>query len=119
MIQDGNQLLANPDGDRSSGSVELGATTVRVVVFWYDVTKSPRSRKVPSGFNATDPNAYPTAGWAPYDTIIRDAKQDGMTVDLTVAGGAPVPLGDSVNPRELGFEPSSIRGQAGCRPCQP
>jgi len=88
MIQDGNQLLANPAGILQRFRL-LGATTVRVVVFWYDVTKNPGSRKVPSGFNATDPNAYPKANWAPYDAIVRDAKQDGITVDMTVAGGAP------------------------------
>jgi hypothetical protein len=88
MIQDGNHLLANPAGTLERFRL-LGASTVRVVVFWYQVTKNPTSRKVPSRFNATDPNAYPAANWAPYDAIIRDAKQAGITVDLTVAGGAP------------------------------
>jgi hypothetical protein len=88
MIQDGNHLLADPQGTLERFRL-LGATTVRVVVFWYQVTRNPGSRKRPSGFNATDPNAYPAANWAPYDTIIKDATQDGITVDLTVAGGSP------------------------------
>jgi hypothetical protein len=89
MIQDGSHLLADPQGTLARFRL-LGATTVRVVVFWHDVTRSPGSRTAPSGFNATDPNAYPAANWAPYDAIVRDAKKDGITVDMTVAGGAPV-----------------------------
>jgi hypothetical protein len=88
MIQDGTQLGLNPSATLQRFRL-LGATTVRVIVFWYAVAKNPGSRKAPSGFNATDPNAYPAANWAPYDTIVRDAKQDGLTVDFTVAGGAP------------------------------
>jgi len=88
MIQDGNQLLADPAGTLQRFRL-LGASAVRVVVFWYDVTRNPGSRSVPKGFNAADPNAYRAATWAPYDTIVREAKQDGITVDMTVAGGAP------------------------------
>jgi hypothetical protein len=88
IIQDGTQLLANVPGTLEKFR-ELGATTVRVVVFWYSVAPHPTASKIPAHFNGSDPNAYPASGWAPYDQIVQDAKQDGLTIDFTVAGGAP------------------------------
>jgi hypothetical protein len=67
---------------------ELGANTVRVIIPWAMIAPSPASTKKPS-FNAADPNAYPASGWAPYDAVVQTAKQDGLTVDFTVSGGAP------------------------------
>jgi hypothetical protein len=57
---------------------------------WYYVAPDPSARRVPAGFDATDPAAYPDSGWAPYDAVVQDAQQDGMRVYLTIAGGAPV-----------------------------
>jgi hypothetical protein len=88
MIEDGPVLMADPAGTLQRFRL-LGATAVRVFVFWSSVTKNPNARKQPSHFNAADPNAYPAANWATYDTIVRDAKQDGITIDFTVSGGAP------------------------------
>lgn len=67
---------------------ELGANTVRVIIPWATIAPSPTSTKKPS-FNAVDPTAYPASGWAPYDAVVQTAKQDGLTVDFTVSGGAP------------------------------
>jgi hypothetical protein len=67
----------------------LGATTVRVIMHWSLVAPKPTSNDMPAGFDATDPNAYPPSAWAPYDRIVRDAAADGMSIDLTIAGGAP------------------------------
>ena len=89
MIQDGPLLMSDPVGTLQRFRL-LGASSVRVLVFWYGVTRNPGSRRAPSGFDATNPNAYPAANWAPYDAIVRDAKQDGITVDFSVAGGAPL-----------------------------
>jgi hypothetical protein len=68
---------------------ELGADTVRVSIPWATIAPNPRSTKKPA-FDAAHPNAYPASGWAPYDAIVQTAKQDGLTVDLTVSGGAPL-----------------------------
>jgi hypothetical protein len=87
IIQDDGQLQANPSATLAQMQA-LGATTVRVVLFWSSVAPKITQIKKPD-FNATDPNAYPVANWAPYDAIVRDAKADGMTIDFTVAGGAP------------------------------
>jgi hypothetical protein len=87
MIQDDAQLQANPAGTLAQMRA-LGATTVRVVLFWTSVAPQIESTKKPN-FDATNPNAYSAADWAPYDAIVQAAKAEGMTVDFTVAGGAP------------------------------
>jgi hypothetical protein len=63
----------------------LGANTVRIFVHWSQIAPLIR----PPGFNAADPSSYPAANWALLDTQVKDAVDDGFTVDLTIAGGAP------------------------------
>ncbi len=86
IIQDNSDLI-NPAGAFAQFR-ELGASTVRVIVPWSQIAPGPKSRTKPK-FNATDPNAYPAAGWVPYDNIVREASVYHLTVDLTVTGGAP------------------------------
>jgi hypothetical protein len=86
IIQDGSDLV-NP-GAALKEFRQLGANTVRVVIPWAQVAPSPTATKKPS-FNATDPNAYPSGVWARFDAIDRAAQADGITVDFTLAGGAP------------------------------
>ena len=86
IIQDGSDLN-NPVGAFKEFR-QLGANAVRVVIPWAEVAPRPTSTKRPN-INATDPNAYPAANWAPFDAIMRTAQTDGLTVDLTVSGGAP------------------------------
>jgi hypothetical protein len=88
MIQDGGQLAANPSAALAKFRA-LGANTVRVVMFWYEIAPRASSAKAPAKFNATDPASYPAAGWNLYDQIDRYATQDRIKVDFTVAGGAP------------------------------
>jgi hypothetical protein len=88
-IFDDGQVLTNPQATLLRIR-ELGATTVRVFAEWAKITENPLATKPPSNFNAADPNAYPDTNWAPFDAVVRDAQQYGITVDLTVAGGAPV-----------------------------
>ena len=87
MFQDGAAIQADPAGTLAQMR-SLGATTARVILFWYSVAPDPGAKRKPR-FDATDPNAYPAANWAPYDAIVRDAHADGMRIDFTVAGGSP------------------------------
>ncbi|HEX3689535.1 MAG TPA: hypothetical protein VHV28_07555 [Solirubrobacteraceae bacterium] len=87
MFQDGGQLEANPAAALAKFRA-MGANSIRVVVFWYEIAPQPGSKKKPR-FNATDPNAYPAANWTSWDAIVRDAAADGIKVDLTLAGGSP------------------------------
>ena len=86
IIQDGSDLN-NPAGAFQEFR-QLGANAVRVFVPWFEIAPSPTAKKKPN-FNATDPNAYPAKNWAPFDAIMRTAQADGLTVDLTLSGGAP------------------------------
>ncbi len=86
IIQDGSDLT-NP-AQALQQFRQLGANTVRVVMPWFEIAPDPTAKKKPN-FSATDPNAYPAANWSVYDQIVRTAQADGMTVDLTLSGGAP------------------------------
>ena len=66
----------------------LGATTVRLTVQWYQLAPNPGSTKAPK-FNASNPNAYSAAKWAPYDAYVTAAQQAGIKVLFQVGGGAP------------------------------
>lgn len=68
----------------------LGVGEIRLSVQWQNLAPNPRSSKRPAGFNATDPNAYPAANWSPIDTILRDARAQGIQVLMLVGGGAPL-----------------------------
>jgi hypothetical protein len=66
----------------------LGADAIRVQLAWDLVAPEPDARTAPS-FNATDPDAYPAAGWTRYDRAIAAARARGLKVLLTITGGAP------------------------------
>jgi hypothetical protein len=82
IIQADPPMLSDPVGTLAQFRA-LGANTVRIIVHWDYIAPAAKPA------NAADPNSYPAANWAPYDAIVRDARSDGMTVDFTVAGGAP------------------------------
>jgi hypothetical protein len=110
IIQDGSDL-SNPSAAFQEFR-QLGANTVRVVVPWFQIAPSPSSTKKPN-FNATDPNAYPAANWVTFDNIVRAAAADGITVDITLSGGAPkwaeakAPASPGANPLFLAWKPNA------------
>ena len=67
---------------------ELGARVVRVFVQWSSVAPRPDASSKPQ-FDASNPNAYPAAKWAPYDALVRTAQEQGIEVDLELTGGGP------------------------------
>jgi hypothetical protein len=83
MFQDDTQLFASPAATLAQIR-ELGGGVVRVSVHWDAVAPAHR----PSGFNPTDPSSYP--GWGIYDQIVADAQQDGIVVDFSLSGSAPL-----------------------------
>jgi hypothetical protein len=82
IIQADPPMLADPVGTLAQFRA-LGANTVRVIVHWDFIATDTRPA------NGSDPDSYPAANWAPYDAIVQAARRDGITVDFTVAGGAP------------------------------
>lgn len=67
----------------------LGVDVLRFPVMWSSIAPDPNSRTRPN-FNASDPNAYPAANWAPFDQLIRQASAYGISVDLMPTGAAPL-----------------------------
>jgi len=68
----------------------LGATEVRMFMSWHAIAPDPGSRKRPTGFDATNPDAYPAAGWAPYDAAVRAAEARGIGIYFVLTGEAPL-----------------------------
>lgn len=88
LIQDGVALNQNPAADLATMH-ELGANTVRVLLFWWQVAPSANSKSAPKHFAASSPGAYPASNWAQWDAIVRDATADGLKVDLDITGAPP------------------------------
>jgi hypothetical protein len=89
IFQDDNQLKANPAGTMQTLR-DLGVQRVRVNLAWNTVAPGAASTKRPKGLNASDPAAYPAAGWAPYDAIVRAGATYGVGIDFTIDGPAPL-----------------------------
>ncbi len=88
IIQDDVGLLTNP-GATLQEMRHLGAQMVRVSLRWSMIAPAPNSHRRPR-FNASDPNAYPAASWAPFDAIVRDAAARGIQVMFVPTAFAPI-----------------------------
>lgn len=89
LFDESGGLQSNPTGTLSALR-QLGVGAVRVPLVWSSVAPNSSSARRPSGFNASDPAAYPAMAWTRYDGIVRTAKADGIDVLLLVTGGAPL-----------------------------
>ena len=85
MFQDDARMLTVP-GPTLQTVRELGAGVVRVTLGWNTVAPAKR----PPGFNPSLPASYPAANWDIYDQIVRDAHADGVAVDFSLTGPAPL-----------------------------
>src|SRR3954464_14998600 len=86
IIQDDARVIASSADVRNATLDEmrgLGADVVKLSISWRDLAGGGK----PS--NPDDPNAYPAAKWAPYDSAIQGAVQRGLGVFLNVNGPAP------------------------------
>lgn len=88
IIQDDALLQSNPAGTLAEMQ-ELGATQVRFPVRWYEIAPDPHSVHAPRDFDASNPAAYPARNWTTLDTIVRQARTDGQSMDLLVTGPVP------------------------------
>lgn len=85
-----SELLFSGSPDAALDQIdELGAEAIRIQVAWKLVAPDADATRAPSGFNQTDPDAYPAANWARYDAAIDGARARGLRVLLTITGGAP------------------------------
>ena len=65
----------------------LGVDSIHVYLHWADVAPDINARHEPD-FDANAPGAYPAAGWAPFDQVIRAAaaRKDGAMGSAWAAG---------------------------------
>ncbi len=68
---------------------QLGVRNIHIGIQWAVVAPDPKSRQRPA-FNASDPAAYPPAGWAMYDKIAQDTAARGMQLTLALIPPAPI-----------------------------
>jgi hypothetical protein len=87
MFTPASDVMTNPTGVLAELK-KLGVDRVHLYLHWSDIAPDPTSRKRPS-FDATDPAAYPASGWTAFDTVIRDIKADGMSIDLALVPPPP------------------------------
>jgi hypothetical protein len=86
IIEDG-RIIGDPDRYLARFRA-LGAQTVRILVNWASITPHWQAKQAPK-FDGSDPDAYPSANWSPYDAVVRKAQAYGLGIELTVTGGAP------------------------------
>lgn len=67
----------------------LGVGTLRVTVAWNTIAPATYAKRAPAGFDPTNP-ASRFYNFAALDPIVRAAAADGIAVDLSVTGPAPV-----------------------------
>ena len=92
IFQDDATLLGDNAGKREQALDEmqaLGVDTVRALVLWNRIAPDATSPDKPSGFDATDPGAYPAGNWARVDALVQGAQSRGMQVLLTPTGPGP------------------------------
>lgn len=67
----------------------LGTDWVRVTAGWSVIAPDPGARTAPSGFDATDPDAYPDGAWDALDRLSRMVRERGMALNVDIAFWAP------------------------------
>ena len=87
MFTDASELIAQPSATLSLLK-RLGVDRVHIYMHWADIAPDPTSPVRP-GFDATNPAAYPAAGWATFDAVIRGAAARHMGVDLALVPPPP------------------------------
>ena len=68
----GAQLKTDPAGTLDTLK-QIGVDRVRLFFTWSELAPDSGATTEPAGFDASNPAAYPAAGWTTYDTIVRDA----------------------------------------------
>jgi hypothetical protein len=87
-VSDDRVLLAG--GSKASKMVDEwqrdGVDTVRIYLLWSRVAPGAKSKKMPKGFDPTNPSLY---NWFSYDLAVDLVRSAGMKVSLTVSGPGP------------------------------
>jgi hypothetical protein len=82
ILQEYNQLKAHP-ARTLQVMRSLGVGAVRLFIEWTLVAANPTSHVRPTG------NSYPGSAFAWYDDVDREARADGIQIDLLLSSAAP------------------------------
>lgn len=113
VFQDDRLLVLSGDSTRERSLddlQDLGVDTIHSVAFWHKIAPAALERKRPSGFDGSDPAAYPAELWDKYDGLVRGASVRGM--DLILSPSAPIPSWAS------GCPSTKLALRRSCRPNQ-
>ncbi len=89
MFQEDVHVLAHPR--RTLQTLRsVGVRVLRLNVPWASIAPASTSPTRPSGFDASDPAAYPAGSWVQFDRVVRQANADGIAVDFLLGGAAPL-----------------------------
>jgi hypothetical protein len=92
IFQDDGVLQQSGADAQASGLMQmkdLGADTIHVLVGWRQLAPSPTSRTKPAGFDASDPSAYPAGAFDTLDSLVRQARADGLDLIFTPTSTIP------------------------------
>jgi hypothetical protein len=89
IFEEDTYLLRDPAGTMKQLRT-LGVDRIRVFIVWGNIAPRPNSRTKPRGFDATNPDSYPAANWAPYDRIVQEAEAQGIKLYFVLTGGVPL-----------------------------
>jgi hypothetical protein len=64
---------------------DLGVRDLRLILYWHAVAPNPDSASAPS-FDERDPRGY---AWGAYGRAVREAREHGLAVLLTISGPVP------------------------------
>src|SRR6266567_744138 len=79
IFETGGEIFSNPVGELEQLRT-LGADQLRVNLSWASIAPNATSRHRPAHFNGASPAAYPAKNWAPWDALIKDAHDVGITI---------------------------------------
>jgi hypothetical protein len=109
LMQDDRELLGQGEVHPADAMAEirsLGVDIVRTNVIYHKVYTSPRDRRKPSGFNASNPRSS-KYNWAATDRLVQLARANGIRVLMVVTG--PGPFFTSSTPRRCRRVPCPYR----------
>ena len=109
LLQDDRELLGAAGEEPAAAMAEirsLGVDIVRTNVIYGKIYTTPRDRRKPRGFNASNPNS-PKYNWASTDRLVSLARANGIRVMMTVTG--PGPFFSSSSPRRCRSLPCTYR----------
>ena len=109
LLQDDRELLGGAGEDPGAAMAEirsLGVDVIRTNVIYHKIYRTPRDRRKPRGFNASDPSSS-RYDWGPTDRLVQLARDNGMQVFVTITG--PGPSFTSSSPSRCRSVPCSFR----------